>query len=239
MCDQPPVPFRTVTLPAGLSVAALLLAVLLAGCRNVAPIAPATEAAPVASTPAGPAPQEQAVPPKAATAPPPMWTPTATQTPHAAPFRLDLPPGWELAAPVEGYAFTALWRATVASAPAASATAASATAAIAAALLVPADGLDLPSFLDATASELQRIDGATLLSAEVDGRLRDDGRPAGLLLYTPARHEQLGDPPHGRQYMLAVPTAHAFIALTCLVSAQAPRDAAQLCDALANAIVCD
>lgn len=229
MCDQPPVPFRTVTLPAGLSVAALMLAVLLAGCRNVAPIAPATEAAPVASTPAGPAPQEQAVPPKAAAVTPPMWTPTATQTPHAAPFRLDLPPGWELAAPVEGYAFTALWRAPAASAP----------AAIAAALLVPADGLDLPSFLDATASELQRIDGATLLSAEVDGRLRDDGRPAGLLLYTPARHEQLGDLPHGRQYMLAVPTAHAFIALTCLVSAQAPRDAAQLCDALANAIVFD
>lgn len=231
MHDQPPVSLRAVRLQRGLPVAALVMAALLASCRSVAPVTSVAPVAPVAevTVAASATPQGPAVLPRATPLPLPVQTPVAADTPLAAPFRLDLPPGWEAAASVEGYAFTVLWRAADTSQP----------AAIATGLFVPADGMDLPSFLEATATELKRMDGATVLSAEVDGLLRHDGMPAGVLHYTLAHHDQLGDLPHGRQYTLAAPTADAFMAVTCLASAQAPRDPAQLCDALTNAIVFD
>ncbi len=104
-------------------------------------------------------------------------------------------------------------------------------------MIVAAHGLDLPAFVEAAAAELAQYEGVVVLSSGVDGLLRDDGRPVGVLAYTVARHEQLGERLAGRQYALAAPADDALIVITCLAASTTDPETA--CDAVARAVFFD
>ncbi len=169
----------------------------------------------------------------AITAAPPALKLAPTPTPALPSCRLELPDGWEFrdvaSTPesAEDYEF-ALMLPSGDDAP----------AAIVTALFVPAYGLDLPTLIDAAANELMQLGGATVASATVDGLLRGDGRPVGIIDYTLDRHAQLGRSPRGRQYALTPPGSDQLLVLTCLASAGLP-DTVEACDAVARGVLFD
>ncbi len=225
----------------------IILAIALAGCRGVArhtdPSVAATTQAPATVPPA------VSTPTPSADAP----TPSATRTPPSQPAAAILPVAATLPAPAYTLQLSGGWeRATAQPAPGEDtsqdtdyafalrlpAAAGDAPAALATGLIVAAHGLDLPAFVEAAAAELAQYEGVVVLSSGVDGLLRDDGRPVGVLAYTVARHEQLGERPVGRQYALAAPTddalPDALIVITCLVASN--TDPAPACDAVARSV---
>lgn len=113
-----------------------------------------------------------------------------------------------------------------------------APAAIATGMHVPTNGLDLPTFIDAAANELAQLDGAQVISTSVDGLLRADGNPVGILDYTLDNHAQLGRSPRGRQYALAPPDSDQLLVLTCLATA-ALSDHVEACDAIMRSVLFD
>ena len=201
-----------------------MLAAVLAACRGaqpavmiIAPTAmPSVTPPPILAAPVSNAPQ-----------------PTLTPIPPA--YQLNLPAGWELASAQTdaesdaAYAFTAILPSADPNAP----------AAIATGLIVPAHNLDLAAFVEAAAAELQNLEGAAVLSAGIDGLLRPDARPVGVLAYTLASHAQLGTALVGRQYTLAPPAGDQFMVVTCLTGAVTAGAGAQICDSLALAIAFD
>ena len=236
MCDQPSLPIRPIAprlaLRVSYALAFMLFAIALAACRGAATAVEAATGEPTAAPLASPTPE--ASPRATASAALPTLALVPTPTPLLLYYRLALSEGWELADvtpitdPDEDYEFALMLPTGVDNAP----------AAIATGMLVPTNGLDLPTFIDAAANELAQLDGAQVISTSVDGLLRADGRPVGVLDYTLDSHAQLGRSPRGRQYALASPDSDQLLVLTCLATAAMP-DHVAACDAIMRSVLFD
>ena len=84
-----------------------------------------------------------------------------------------------------------------------------------AAVRVPRHGIDLPTFLDALATELTEDARITLISSAIDGNLRDDGIPAGVIEFR-VRTGVNDEAVSGWQYVFAMLDVDEFLVLTCL-----------------------
>ena len=79
---------------------------------------------------------------------------------------------------------------------------------------VPRHGIDLPTFLSATAAEMEADARIRITSLRVDGELRADGIPVGVISFTAYQTDEpasIG----GRQYAIALPDGENFLAVTC------------------------
>lgn len=101
---------------------------------------------------------------------------------------------------------------------------------------VPRYGVDLRTFQSASALELERDPRFHIASTQIDGTLRNDGRPVSVLDFS------VGAPAStiaadsgngastvtiytmGRQYAIAHPDGARFVVLTCLATAEAIDD---------------
>lgn len=236
MCDQPSLPIRPIAprlaLRVSYALAFMLFAIALAACRSATPVVDVATAEPTVAPLASPTPE--ASPRPTATAAPPALALAPTPAPPLLDYCLELSDGWEFAdvaalpESAEDYEFALMLPTGVDNAP----------AAIATGMLVPTNGLDLPTFIDAAANELAQLDGAQVISTSVDGLLRADGRPVGVLDYTLDSHAQLGRSPRGRQYALASPDSDQLLVLTCLATAAMP-DHVAACDAIMRSVLFD
>jgi len=210
----------------------MLLALALAGCRGETPVVEVATGEPTAAPLASPTPE--ASPRPTATAAPPVLARAPTPAPPLLDYCLELSDGWEFAdvaalpESAEEYEFALML-------PSGDG---DTLAAIATGVLVLANGLDLPTFVDSAAHELAQIDDAAVISTTVDGLLRVDGRPVGILNYTLDSHVQLGRSPRGRQYALIPPDSDQLLVLTCLATAAMPDNVA-VCDAIMRGVLFD
>lgn len=88
-------------------------------------------------------------------------------------------------------------------------------------LEVERNGVDLPTFLHAAATELARDPRIVIVSERIDGELLPDGAPVAVVTFEVAGAETAGS-----QYTLAHENGSHFIVTTCLAGTQS----VSLCD---------
>ena len=89
-------------------------------------------------------------------------------------------------------------------------------------ITVPRYNLDLPTFLRASAAEMEADTRFVVTSTRVDGDLRTDGIPVGVIRFTAITGDE-ATAVAGGQYAFALPDGGRFLVMTC-VEAKADTD---------------